>query len=129
MATQQVQRVTRDKDHLHLQLKHDLEPLVRVAIGDTLVVETANNFGLFREMNSEDDLVESMSLTQLNPLTGPIEVEGAEPGDTLVVEILDVTVEDQGHIALIPNVGVLRNHTKTPHTKIWKIRDGHSILN
>jgi len=129
VATQQVQRLTRDKEHLHLQWKHDLEPLARVAIGDTLVVETADNFGLFREMNSEDDLVESMSLTQLNPLTGPIEVEGAEPGDTLVVEILDVTVEDQGHIALIPNVGVLRNHTRTPHTKIWKIRDGQSILN
>jgi amidase len=129
VATQQAQRVTRDKEHLHLQLKHDLKPLARVAIGDTLVIETADNFGLFREMNSEDDLVESMSLTQLNPLTGPIEVEGAEPGDTLVVEIVDVTVEDQGHIALIPNVGVLRNHTKTPHTKIWKIRDGQSILN
>jgi amidase len=129
VATQQAQRVTRDKEHLHLQLKHDLKPLARVAIGDTLVVETADNFGLFREMNSEDDLVESMSLTQLNPLTGPIEVEGAEPGDTLVVEIVDVTVEDHGHIALIPNVGVLRNHTKTPHTKIWKIRDGQSILN
>jgi amidase len=80
-------------------------------------------------MNSEDDLVEAMSLTQLNPLTGPIYVEDARPGDTLVVEIVDVTVEEQGHIALIPNVGVLRNHTKTPHTKIWKIRDGQSILN
>jgi amidase len=129
VATQQAQRVTRDKEHLHLQWMHDLEPLAWVAIGDTLVVETADNFGLFREVNSEDDLVESMSLTQLNPLTGPIEVEGAEPGDTLVVEIVDVTVEDQGHIALIPNVGVLRNHTKTPHTKIWKIRDGQAILN
>jgi amidase len=129
VATQQAQRVTRDKEHLHLQLKHDLKPLARVAIGDTLVVETADNFGLFREMNSEDDLVESMSLTQLNPLTGPIEVEGAAPGDTLVVEIVDVTVADQGHIALIPNVGVLRHHTTTPHTKIWQIRDGQSILN
>ncbi len=108
---------------------HDLKPLARVAIGDTLVVETADNFGLFREMRSEDDLVESMSLTQLNPLTGPIEVAGAEPRDTLVVEIVDVTVEEQGHIALIPNVGVLRTHTKTPHTKIWKIQDGQSILN
>ena len=120
--TQQAERLTRDKEHLHLQWKHDLEPLAQVAIGDTLVVETADNFALFREMNSEDDLVESMSLTQLNPLTGPIYVTGAQPGDTLVVEVVDVTVEDQGHMALIPNVGVLRNHTRTPHTKIWKIR-------
>ena len=38
-----------------------------------------------------------------------------------MVEVVDVTVEDQGHIALIPNVGVLRNHTRTPLTKIWQI--------
>lgn len=129
MATKQIQRVTREQEHLHLQWNHDLVPLTRVAIGDSLIVETADNFALFREMNSENDLVDSMELTQLNPLTGPIEVEDARPGDTLVIEVLDITVENQGHIALIPNVGVLRNHTKTPHTKIWKIEDGLSIFN
>lgn len=129
MATTQIQRLTRDKEHLQLQWKHDLQPRARVAVGDTIVVETADNFGLFREMESENDLVEAMALTQLNPLTGPISVEGAQPGDTLVVEVVDVTVEERGHIALIPNVGVLRNHTRTPHTKIWEIRDGQAILN
>jgi amidase len=128
-TTRQVERVTRDKEHLQLQWRHDLDPRARVEIGDTLVVETADNFALFREMNSEDDLVESMSLTQLNPLTGPIYVADARPGDTLVVEVVDVTVEDQGHIALIPNTGVLRHHVRTPHTKIWQIRNGHAMLN
>jgi amidase len=129
VATTQIQRLTREKEHLQLQWKHDLQPRARVAVGDTIVVETADNFGLFREMESENDLVEAMALTQLNPLTGPIYVEGAQPGDTLVVEVVDVTVEERGHIALIPNVGVLRNHTRTPHTKIWEIRDGQAILN
>ena len=129
MTTTQIQRLTRDKQYLQLQWKHDQEPRARVAIGDTIVVETADNFGLFRDMESEDDLVEAVALTELNPITGPIYVEGAEPGDTLVVEIVDVTVEDQGHIALVPNVGVLRNHTRTPHTKIWHIRDGQAIFN
>lgn len=121
--------LTRDKELLQLQWKHDLEPRVRVNIGDTLVVETADNFALYREMNSDDDLVESLPLTQLNPLTGPIAIEGAEPGDTLIVEILDITVTDQGHIALIPHTGVLKNYTKSPHTKIWQIVDGESVFN
>jgi amidase len=129
VATQQAERITRDKEHLHLQWTHDLEPLARVRVGETLVVETEDNFGLFREMNSENDLVEAMSLTQLNPLTGPLYVENAQPGDTLVVEIVDITVADQGHIALIPNVGMLRDHTVTPHTKIWRIEGGEAILN
>lgn len=129
VAKKKTPRVTRDKAHLHLQWKHDLEPRARVAIGDTLVVETAHNLALAREMQAEDDLVEALAVTELNPLTGPIWVEDAEPGDTLVVEIVDITVADQGHTALIPEVGALREHTTRPHTKIWKIRDGQSILN
>ncbi len=121
--------LSRAKEHLHLQWKHDLEPRVRVNVGDTLVVETADNFALFREMNSDDDLVDSLPLTQLNPLTGPIAVEGAQPGDTLIVEVVDITVTDQGHIALIPNTGVLKNYTNPPHTKIWQIVDGESVFN
>jgi amidase len=129
METDQVQRLRRDKENLHLLWDHNLDPLATVQVGDTLVVETADNFALYRDMQSEDDLVEALPLSQVNPLTGPIWVEGSEPGDTVVIEVVDITVEDQGHIALIPNVGVLRNHTKSPHTKIWKIRDGEAILN
>ena len=122
-------RLSRDKEHLRLQWKHDLEPRARVQIGETLVVETADNFALYREMDSDNDLVDSLPLTQLNPLTGPIAVAGAEPGDTLIVEIADITVADQGHIALIPNTGVLKNYTNPPHTKIWQIVDGESVFN
>lgn len=121
--------LSREKEHLHLQWKHDLEPRVRVNVGDTLIVETADNFALYREMNSDADLVDSLPLTQLNPLTGPIAVEGAEPGDTLIVEIVDITVTDQGHIALIAGTGVLKNYTNPPHTKIWQIVDGESVFN
>lgn len=121
-------RITRDKDQLQLQWKHDLPPRARVAIGDTLLVETADNFALYREMESDDDLVERLPLTQVNPLTGPIAVAGAAPGDTLVVEIVDITVADQGHIALIPNTGVLKAVTSPPHTKIWRIEEGEAVF-
>lgn len=127
--TQTFTRLPRDKEYLQLRWKHDLEPRARVAIGDFILVETADNFALYREMNSDDDLVESLPLTQLNPLTGPIAVTGAEPGDTLIVEVVDITVASQGHIALIPGTGMLKNYTNPPHTKIWQIVDGESIFN
>ena len=70
-------RVTRDKEHLHLQLRHDLAPIAHVAVGDTLLVETEDNFALYREMTSDNDLVpEPPPLKELNPLTGPIAVAG-----------------------------------------------------
>src|SRR5712664_4496298 len=50
-----------------------------------------------------------------NPLTGPFYVEGAEPGDTLVVRILDLQVDsDQGLGAFAPGFGALNSTNYTP---------------
>jgi amidase len=61
-----------------------------------------------------------------NPLTGPFFIEGAEPGDTLAVKILELTVDsNQGVGALAPGFGALNTTNYTPmlHTavpeKIW----------
>ena len=61
-----------------------------------------------------------------NPLTGPFFVEGAEPGDTLAVKILELTIDsNQGVGALAPGFGALNTTNYTPmlHTpvpeKIW----------
>jgi amidase len=61
-----------------------------------------------------------------NPLTGPFYIDGAEPGDTLVVKILDLKVDgDQGLGALGPGFGALNatNYTPMLHPplpeKIW----------
>src|SRR6267142_1669978 len=61
-----------------------------------------------------------------NPLTGPFYVEGAEPGDTLVVHILDVQVDSkQGVGAFAPGFGALNTTFYTPMLnpplpeKIW----------
>ena len=42
-----------------------------------------------------------------NPVTGPVKIEGAEPGDTLIVEIIDIELPDEGTTAIIPGFGAL----------------------
>lgn len=59
------------------------EPCLRVADGDTLVAETVDASGL--------DANEAAVAARPNPMTGPFFVEGAEPGDTLAVEIIRLT--------------------------------------
>jgi acetamidase/formamidase len=59
------------------------EPCLRVADGDTLVAETVDASGL--------DATETAVAPRPNPMTGPFFVEGAEPGDTLAVEIIRLT--------------------------------------
>lgn len=59
------------------------EPCLRLADGDTLVAETVDASGL--------DAREVAVASRPNPMTGPFHVEGAEPGDTLAVEIIRLT--------------------------------------
>jgi amidase len=61
-----------------------------------------------------------------NPVTGPVEVEGAEPGDTLNVEIIDIELPDEGTTAIIPGFGALEGWLRLMdrRTKTCEIKDG-----
>lgn len=64
-----------------------------------------------------------------NPVTGPIEVEGAEAGDTLVVEILDIELPNEGTTAIIPSFGGLEGwlNLMEPRRKMCEIREGRVL--
>jgi len=62
----------------------------------------------------------------LNPVTGPIYIEGAEPGDTLAVKIMDIELPEWGGSSIIPGFGALEGwlNQMEPRTKISYIKDG-----
>ena len=63
----------------------------------------------------------------LNPVSGPVYVKGAMPGDVLRVEILSIDVEKSGFTAVKAGVGLLAGRAKTFTTRIIRIDGG--ILN
>lgn len=81
------------------------EPVVVASPGETLLVETRNAFGdqPLRPGQRLDDL----NLDECDPLTGPIAVEGAEPGDTLAVTLEHIETVGPGMQGVIPDFGVL----------------------
>lgn len=60
-----------------------------------------------------------------NPATGPIAVAGAEPGDTLVVDVLGIELDPLGYILSKPNFGVLQNFLERPVARMCPVEDGH----
>jgi amidase len=76
-----------------------------VAPGETFVVETKSAFGEFA-IGPGDDL-SGLDVARCDPLTGPIAVEGAMPGDALEVHIEAIEVEGLGAQGVIPGVGIL----------------------
>lgn len=82
------------------------EPIARVNLGEIVTLYTEDCFE--GRVHSENDLPSQVAGQYLNPQTGPIYVEGAEPGDTLLVHIHDIEVtRDWAISAMIPNFGGL----------------------
>ncbi len=57
----------------------------------------------------------------MHSLTGPVYVEGAEPGDVLEIRVLDIKLNDWGYNFLSPTQGILSEFTK-PRIKYFKYR-------
>jgi amidase len=105
----------------------DLEPVLEIEPGDTVVFETNDCFT--GQIRSEDDLVTEIDLSRINSATGPVAVRGAEPGDSLVVEILDVSPIEWGVATLIPGFGQLIDQVGSPVTRLFEVRDGTIRMN
>jgi amidase len=86
-------------------------PVARVKSGNILEANSLDCFGnAIKKPGDTQALVKGD-----NPLTGPFFVEGAEPGDTLAVHILDLQVDsDQGLGAFAPGFGALNETNYTP---------------
>src|SRR5262249_10151212 len=111
-------RITRDDGNIHTMYRADLPPLATVQVGDQLVGEPAHPPGTYKRVLTEDDLIEALPIEKVNPLTGPIAVDGARPGDTVVVRIDDVEVGDRGDCPLIPRIGLMQEHLHAPYMRI-----------
>ena len=103
------------------------EPKLTVKQGEKFVCQTEDALnGLIRsedQMPTPEVLGPRFERFELNPLAGPIYVEGANPGDVLVTTIHDIVVEDQGVSCIIPGVGPLADSAQYPecHGPITKI--------
>jgi amidase len=81
------------------------EPAARVAPGETVLVETTNAFG--DQTFKPGDTLADLDLDEADPLTGPLYVDQAEPGDTLAVTIEHIEPIGTGVQGVIPDFGIL----------------------
>lgn len=102
-------------------------PVATAQPGDTLVFITKDCFS--NEIQTEADLFESVGWATINPATGPVYIEGAESGDTLVVSIQDIQIADRGCMVTVPEMGAAGDIIKESRTKIIPIENGEAVFN
>lgn len=101
----------------------NLKPAAEAENEDIVIFETLD--ALSNQITSEEQTLEVVDFSKVNPATGPLYVKGAKPGDALKVDILDIEVAEKGVIVTAPQAGVLGDKVKKPKTKVCKIKDGY----
>jgi len=108
----------------HNRFHPDIPPLLEVDEGEEVVLETRDGVdGQLGPSATAADIA-SMEAGAVHPLTGPIFVKGAQLGDLLEVELLDLIAQPHAFSAIVPGLGFLRDIYTTPFLVQWRISDG-----
>ncbi len=107
-----------------LDFRADHPPQARVADGATVRFETGD---IAYERLANGEALESIGLETFNRVTGPVFVEGAEPGDAVRVEILDIEIHRSWSVWL-PGFGALGRYTDHTVARQIPLDDGYAVI-
>jgi formamidase len=119
--------LTQEPEKGHNRWHPDIPPVIRSQLGDEVVMETRDAFDLQITKDSSPEEVGAVNLNVVHPLTGPVYVEGAEPGDLLVAEILEVVPPPFAFTVQVPGFGFLRDEFPDPYIAKWEIAAGWAV--
>jgi len=111
-------------EQVHFTWDASNEPRVVVDSGDTAVVWTRDVSDNQITPESDTSVIDGLDWDRVYPLNGPIGVAGAEPGDTLAVEILDIHTQGWGWTAVLPGLGLLPEDFPDAYLRIFDISGG-----
>lgn len=109
----------------HNRWHEAIAPIVEVDPGDTVIYETRDAVdGQLNPRSTVTD-VGNLDLNPVHPLTGPVFVKGAEPGDLLEARLVTIEADpwDQwGYTVEIPGFGFLRDDFPDPYIVHWRLQ-------
>ena len=95
-------------------------PVVRIAPGETVGFNPPDSSGGQITAASTVADLGKLDFGKVNPVAGPVYVDGAEPGDAIKVTLLEFGPSGWGWTANIPGFGLLADQFKDPALHIWK---------
>jgi acetamidase/formamidase len=94
---------------------------IEIDPGDTVVFECREAVDGQVTPDSDHDAVANLDFSRIHPLTGPVFVKDARPGDTLEVEILDLKHKGWGWNGHLPGFGLLAEDFDYPYVQHWRL--------
>ena len=95
------------------------KPVAMAKPGETIEFHPVDSSGGQLNPKSTVADIATLDFAKVNPVAGPVHIDGAEPGDAIKVTLLDFTPSGWGWTANIPGFGLLADHFKDPALHIW----------
>jgi len=108
----------------HNRYHPDIPPVAQVGEDEEIALETRDALdGQIRPDMTGAELA-TIEAGAVHPLTGPVFVKGAAPGDLLEIEFTDIVAQPTAFSAIVPGLGFLRDVFTEPFLVHWRIADG-----
>ena len=111
------------RERTHNRWDRSIGPLVSVQSGETVEFETKEASDNQVTPAADVGVIENLNFDVIHPLTGPVFVEGAKPGDTLQVDVVDIRHEGWGWTAIVPGFGLLAEDFPKAHLHLWELKE------
>lgn len=108
-------------ENTHARWSRAIPPVLTVPDGAVVEVFTQEATGGQLSMESTVEDVATLDFDRIHALTGPIRVEGAEPGDVLSVTLHEIEIGDWGWAAIVPGFGFLADVFTDPYLKLFEL--------
>jgi formamidase len=111
----------------HNRFHPDIEPVIEIGEGEEIALETRDALDgqIIPGMPASD--LAGIDAGAVHPLTGPVFVKGAQPGDLLEIEFTDIIAQPTAFSMIVPGLGFLRDLFADPFLVHWQIADGWAI--
>jgi amidase len=108
------------KNHIY-SYRPDVKAISYVNSGEEVIFETYDSY---KDQLTTESIDQNFQLKGINPATGPVYINGAEPGDTLKITVLAIELNQEGTMYLRPGAGVLKKYVKRSEVKKLQVVNG-----
>jgi len=121
-----VNPIVQAEQHVY-QFTPDMQKVSTVDPPVEIVFETIDALG--GQIKTEKDVLTGLDFSRVNPATGPVFINGAQPGDMLAVKIKRIELPKTGVIVTGKGMGVLGAEFESYATKVLRIEEGFVLFN
>jgi len=114
-------------DQTHNKWSRTIEPVLTINSGEVVEISTEEATDGQLTIDSDTSDLMNLSFDPIHPLTGPIYINDAKPGDVIAVTLHKIEIGDWGWTAILPGFGFLADEFTEPHLKTFELAGKNNV--